>query len=116
MQNRRKVIMKETLSNVLMGSFFTQYKGFHVYAWKRDNDVLYVGRSENVLSRIIKHDVIGKCDALLPTDLILLYKCATFEDMTDLEEEMIYDLKPRYNRADPWSVRLRKAFEAQGDK
>jgi predicted GIY-YIG superfamily endonuclease len=66
-----------------------------VYGWRRGSDYLYIGCSANLLGRISNHNVIGKVETFLNTDVIDFW----FESQTyyELEKALVREFRPKYN-------------------
>lgn len=67
----------------------------YVYYLCLGGEIVYVGRTENVMTRMSHHS-IGKNRK--PFDTALFHQCSSFEDMLALEAHEIDRLTPRYNR------------------
>lgn len=68
-----------------------------VYAWKRENDYLYIGSTENLLQRISNHHIIGKADQFRSTDSIEIWITSEDDLGIDLEYTLIQEFRPKYN-------------------
>jgi excinuclease UvrABC nuclease subunit len=78
----------------LTGEFFLEFKGPHVYVWRRGKEILYIGSSTSPLTRITNnHHRIR----LLPTDTVEFVRCENAKDMLLLESRLIKQHSPRYN-------------------
>lgn len=69
-----------------------------VYAWTRGKQWLYVGQSDNVYVRILRHPVINTSEPVLETDKITLWPCISVSEARKLEREFIVERRPKYNR------------------
>jgi hypothetical protein len=83
----------------LSGSLLLDTQGPHVYGWRRDKDYLYVGASVRILGRVTEHNIIGKREPVLATDVIDLWRCESTEEMFALEWMLIEEYRPVYNVA-----------------
>ena len=79
-------------------SVLIKHKGLYVYVWERDGQILYVGQSRTLVSRLSTHGVIDRAESLQPSDKIDLYQCDSIEEMMDLEEDLILKFRPKYNK------------------
>ena len=68
-----------------------------VYAWRRNGEWLYVGKSVNGLGRLGNHQVIGAC-RVRPHDDLLIFRVAKIDDLAPLEANLIKANRPRYNK------------------
>ena len=70
-----------------------------VYAWRRKDEYLYVGKSKNGLERFKYHNIANKIDSVRDTDYVDIWICANEFVLGDLENNLIWLLKPKYNTA-----------------
>lgn len=81
--------------STLSGAEFLRLKQPVVYAWVRDEAVLYVGMSRLGLARAIgTHHVLS---IFQETDQLLLWHFATWEEAAKAERDLILTVKPVYN-------------------
>lgn len=83
-------------------------KGFHVYALWSDEEIIYIGKSTNVMARINTH---------LRNKVFNGYSFIEFhseEEMDRIEAWLIYTLQPKLNKTLPteWFVSLRRIRRA----
>jgi excinuclease UvrABC nuclease subunit len=72
--------------------------GFIVYAWRRGEEYLYIGRSMRGYQRVFQHKIINVVEDLLEVDNIDIYVCDSREETIRLESNLIFRKKPRYNK------------------
>jgi hypothetical protein len=92
--------MKEiTLAPWFSGLRFKQLKLPCIYAWKRGNRYLYIGKSVKGIRRLLdkQHEVIDVEEPMQPNDVIEIYLQATGENLAELEKAFIRKHKPAYN-------------------
>lgn len=75
---------------------FTANRAAYVYAWRRDDEWLYVGCS-GALARPFSHNIIGRVDDLRDTDFIHAWALGSFEEALAFEATLIALQKPKYN-------------------
>ena len=81
-------------SMVMSGAQFFNMIQPGVYFWKRGEQWLYVGASENMLHRIARHNVIGKVEKIQSHDEIGFMPAASYLEM---EAALIQRHAPRYS-------------------
>lgn len=81
---------------VLSGEEVIALRGPLVYAWKRGQHVLYVGKGETGMARAL-HPRHHKLRGILPTDQLHFWRCATAEEACRLEATLIESLEPSRN-------------------
>lgn len=83
-----------------------QLASFHaavVYAWKRGEEILYIGCTGNIFMRLSSHNIIGKTELLLDEDEILVWSLGRGDEHEDyqkglaLEAKLIEKFHPKYN-------------------
>jgi hypothetical protein len=67
-----------------------------VYAWKRGNEWLYIGKSGVGLYRVFNHSVIGRKEKIQSNDSVLIWFC-DYNKIDSLERQMIKKYQPKYN-------------------
>lgn len=93
-------------------TLITNHKGYFVYRWERPPEMLYIGCSENLLIRLLSHNIIGKIEEIKNTDIITIAKCDTYGEMIKLESDQILKYNPVYNKRKysiPTDTRVRGA-------
>lgn len=66
------------------------------YAWRRGSEWLYVGSTMQLLTRLRSHNVIGKHEPLLDSDVLSVWPAA-IEIAQSHEERLIRECSPKYN-------------------
>lgn len=72
-------------------------KSVCVYIWRRGKRYLFIGRTENFMHRMGKHNVIGKSDEVKPYDVIELFLCGTYDAAERMEERLRRKYQPIYS-------------------
>ena len=91
---------KLKLEPIFEGLHWKHYSQRCVYGWFRYTECLYIGQSRSGITRIFKHDVIGKLEKVLDNDT---FRFAWFTDkdpkdaLDFWEERLIKQYRPRYN-------------------
>lgn len=79
----------------LKGEDVLKYNCPHVYVVKRDTVVIYVGASISPIARLSRHDRFE----LQSSDTIELMPCTDRAEMLELEQKLIRQFSPKYNKA-----------------
>lgn len=84
----------------MSGATYAGMRGrFVLYLWRRGADVLYVGLSGSIFSRLGSHNHIGRSEQVQDEDVIELYDVPQeWFAAAAIEEALIERLGPRYNR------------------
>lgn len=72
-------------------------RGFFVYVLSYRDEIMYVGQSRNILSRLGQH--MTNRERRHKVDHIALFRCKNERAMTELEDHLIADNRP------PWNIR-----------
>lgn len=82
---------------ILRPEFFEQFAKPSVYVWRRGVEVLYVGASKQLLTRLGNHDVLNSIEPFGADDAVDVFSCDSIPAMLALENELIAKHQPRYN-------------------
>lgn len=78
-----------------------------VYAWVRNNEVLYIGASKKGICRPLNHNIVK----LKIDDQLLVWVFKTEKDAFDSETKLIKEIKPKYNiKSNPGEKELRQCL------
>ena len=85
---------------MLTGDEVLQMRRPTVYAWIRNGEVLYIGRSIHGAARPLEHNH-HRIKDILPTDFLYIWQFVEDADAIKLEISLIADLHPPLNRYVP---------------
>ena len=85
-------------NQVFTGQQILDSRGIVVYAWIREDEVLYIGKSIHGLARPLHpyHERLRDKD-ILPMDLLYLWHFSTREEAEKVELELIAQFRPKLN-------------------
>jgi hypothetical protein len=71
-----------------------------IYGWKNETEWLYIGMSVTRIFRVINHDRTQDFTNIEDSDHIFLWFLpnTSKKDLREIEKELIYLLKPKYNK------------------
>lgn len=68
-----------------------------VYTWKRGSTLLYVGLTTNFLSRLSRHNIIGRAEPLLKSDSIQIFLCRDYSQGERMARRLQRKHCPKYS-------------------
>lgn len=92
------------------GATYAGMRGrFVLYVWRRGAEVLYVGLSGSIFSRLGSHNHIGRSEQVQDDDVIELFDVPqNWFAAAAIEEALIEKLSPRYNKLVRWGQPIQR--------
>lgn len=85
-------------TRVFSGLEYRELARLSVYAWKRKDDWLYVGVSNNGFARLLHHNMVDRAEQVLAEDELIIWSSfENWEQAAKFEAELNEKYRPKYS-------------------